>query len=267
VGECVPARPNPKRDEAAVRAVGNIFSPVSSGRISADIVDQIKGAIREGRLSPGDRLPPERSLAEQFGASRVTVRDALRILEASGLIEIRVGARGGAFVTSPASEIVAEGLANMIMLASLSAEEVTEARFMLELGMMPMVCERATEEDIEDLAEICERAEEALRNKSYGVELSAEFHTRLARCTHNTAIEMIVNSFHGPLLMSLLRAKSVAPEMGGRGVEEHKELVEAISKRDLKRAHWIMSQHLARTAERLGLSRLTERLTRTGNPE
>jgi DNA-binding FadR family transcriptional regulator len=263
----VPATPETEGDESGVRAVGGIFSPVSSGRISAEIVDQIKRAIREGQLSPGDRLPPERTLAEQFGASRVTVRDALRILEASGLIEIRVGARGGAFVTAPASEIVGEGLANMIMLASLSAEEVTEARFMLELGMMPMVCERATDDDVAALAEICERAEQALQNNSYGVELSAEFHTRLARCAHNTAIEMIVNSFHGPLLMSLLRAKAVAPEMGGKGVEEHKELVDAIRERDAKRAHWIMSQHLARTAERLGLSRLTERLTRTGNPQ
>jgi GntR family transcriptional regulator, transcriptional repressor for pyruvate dehydrogenase complex len=263
----VPATPETERDESGVRAVRDIFSPVSSGRISAEIVDQIKRAIREGQLSPGDRLPPERTLAEQFGASRVTVRDALRILEASGLIEIRVGARGGAFVTAPASEIVGEGLANMIMLASLSAEEVTEARFMLELGMMPMVCERATADDVAALAEICERAEQALQNNSYGVELSAEFHTRLARCAHNTAIEMIVNSFHGPLLMSLLRAKAVAPEMGGRGVEEHRELVDAIRERDAKRAHRIMAQHLARTAERLGLSRLTERLTRTGNPQ
>jgi GntR family transcriptional repressor for pyruvate dehydrogenase complex len=262
----VPASVDPERDASMVRPVGDIFSRVSSGRISAEIVDQIKRAIREEQLSPGDRLPPERSLAEQFGASRVTVRDALRILEASGLIEIRVGARGGAFVTAPASEIVGEGLANMIMLASLSAEEVTEARFMLELGMMPMVVERATEEDIAALEEICDRADEKLRNKTYGVELSAEFHTRLAGCTHNSAIEMIVNSFHGPLLMSLLRAKAVAPEMGGRGTEEHRELVEAIRERDPKRAHRIMSQHLARTAERLGLSGLTERLTRSVNP-
>jgi GntR family transcriptional regulator, transcriptional repressor for pyruvate dehydrogenase complex len=129
------------------------------------------------------------------------------------------------------------------------------------------VCERATQDDIEALAEICKRGEEALRNKSYGVELSAEFHTRLARCAHNSAVEMIVNSFHGPLLMSLLRAKAVAPEMGGRGVEEHKELVDAIRERDPKRAHSIMAKHLARTAERLGLSKLTERLTRTGNSQ
>jgi GntR family transcriptional regulator, transcriptional repressor for pyruvate dehydrogenase complex len=248
------------RDDS-LRAADDIFSPVSTGRISEEIVDQIKGAILEGRLSPGDRLPPERNLAERFGASRVTVRDALRILEASGLIEIRVGARGGAFVTAPAAEIVGEGIANMIMLSSLSPEEVTEARFLLELGMMPMVCERATDDDIDALSEICERSEAALRDKAYRVELSAEFHTRLARCTHNKAIEMILNSFHGPLLMSLMRAKEVAPEMGGRGVEEHKELVQAIRDRDEARAHVIMSAHLARTAERLGLPGLTERLT------
>jgi DNA-binding FadR family transcriptional regulator len=67
--------------------------------------------------------------------------------------------------------------------------------------------------------------------------------------------------------MSLLRAKAVAPEMGGKGVEEHKELVDAIRERDPQRAHLIMAKHLARTAERLGLSGLTERLTRTGNPQ
>jgi GntR family transcriptional regulator, transcriptional repressor for pyruvate dehydrogenase complex len=253
-----------EHDPSPETALGarDMFSPVTPGRISHEIVQQIKWAIRDRRLRPGDRLPPERELSERFRASRVSVRDALRVLEAGGLIEIRVGARGGAFVRAPAPGIVGEGIANMLSLSVVTPEEVTEARSIFELGMMPLVCDRATDEDIEELVAICDRSEEALRSESYRVELSAEFHGRLARATHNAAVEMLVDSFHDALLMSLMRAKEIAPEMGGRGVEEHKDLVAAIASRDADRAQNIMATHLARTADRLGLRALAARLRR-----
>ncbi|MGH2734199.1 MAG: FadR/GntR family transcriptional regulator [Actinomycetota bacterium] len=241
-----------------------MFSPVTPGRISHEIVRQIKWAIRDRRLEPGDRLPPERELSERFRASRVSVRDALRVLEAGGLIEIRVGARGGAFVRAPAPGIVGEGIANMLTLSVVTPEEVTEARALFELGMIPLVCERASEEDIAALVGICERSEEALEKEAYRVELSAEFHVRLAAAAHNAAVEMLVDSFHDALLMSLIRAKEVAPEMGGRGVAEHRAMVDAIVARDPERAQHIMATHLARTAERLGLDSLADRLNRAG---
>ena len=246
-GNGIEGRASPQAAEGS----NNLFSRVTPGRISQDIVQQVKGAIREGQLKPGDRLPPERELTERFGASRVTVRDALRILEANGLIEIRVGARGGAFVTAPAPDRVGEGIANMLMMASVTAEEVTEARLIFELGLVPAVCERRTDEDIEALEEICDHAERALRDGDYDMSLSAAFHTRFARCTHNGAIEMIVDSFHGPLLMSLTKAKQVAPQMGRRGTKEHRQLVAAIRDRDHELARSIMDKHLRRTAERL----------------
>ena len=229
-----------------------LFSRVSGGRISVEIVEQIKAAVSEGHLGPGDRLPSERDLTERFGVSRVTVRDALRILEATGLIEVRVGARGGAFITAPVPALVSEGLANMLLLSSVTPAEVTEARFIFELGMIPLICERATEQDVAELTAICERSEEALRARKYHVGLSAEFHTRLARASHNGAIEMIVDSFQGPLLMSLIKAQERAPEMGDPGVKEHRQLVKAISNGEAERAHEIMFKHLGRTARRLG---------------
>src|ERR671927_1736990 len=81
-----------------------MFSRVNAGRISGLIVDQIRLLIRDGHLTAGDRLPSERELGERFGVSRVTVREALRGLEAQGLVAIRVGAHGGAFVTAPTSD-------------------------------------------------------------------------------------------------------------------------------------------------------------------
>jgi DNA-binding FadR family transcriptional regulator len=242
-----------RRGYAWVRKDVRVFTPVSAERISHEIVNQIKAAILAGRVKQGDRLPAERDLAEQFGVSRVTVRDALRILEAAGLVQIRVGARGGAIVTAPGTSRVGEGIANMLLLSTVTPADVTEARSVFELGSIPLMCERATADDIAALLEICDRSDAALATGDFQVGLSAEFHTRLYRATHNAAIEMIIESFRAPLLMLLQRAKEVAPEMGHAGAAEHRAVVEAIVDHDVERAHRIMSEHLARTADRVGV--------------
>ena len=238
-------------EPAADASRDGMFTAVSPNRMSEAIVAQIKTLIRTNRLRPGDRLPSERELCERMGVSRVTVREALRILEAGGLVEIRVGARGGAFVTTPSSERLGAGLADLINLAPVTAVEVTEARLVFELGIIPTIVERATDEDIEDLRRLTREHVTALRQGEYTMARSAEFHVRLAACTHNAAIEMLVHSFHGPLLMSLREAATAAPLMGQRGVYEHRDLIEAIAARDVAAATEIMHRHLSRTARRL----------------
>jgi GntR family transcriptional regulator, transcriptional repressor for pyruvate dehydrogenase complex len=229
-----------------------LFSRVSVGRISEIIVDQIRLLMRQGQLKPGDRLPPERDLCERFGVSRVTVREALRMLESSGLVEIRVGARGGAFVTAPSSDRVGEGLADLLTLSVISAADVTEVRMILEAGIVPLVCERATEEDLADLEAICRRSEAALAAGDYSMDMSLEFHIRVAQSTHNPAVVMLVESFRGPILMSLQQAHEAAPEMGALGTREHEQFIEAVRRRDVDTASTIMREHLERTAHRLG---------------
>ncbi len=229
-----------------------MFTPVSTGRISGEIVGQIKRAIREGRLAPGDQLPPERDLTKQLAVSRVSVRDALRALEAHGLIEVRVGARGGAFVTAPAPKLIGEGLTSMLMLASVTPAEVTEARIVFELAMLDLAVERATDEDLAELEEICDRADASLATGSYDVVLSAEFHTRLARCTHNGAVALFADTFHGAVVASLEQAQQIDPAVGRTGTVEHRALVDAIRSHDAAAARAIMSEHLSRTAQRIG---------------
>lgn len=230
----------------------SLFQPVNAGRVSAEIVEQIKSAIRAGQLGPGDRLPPERELTELFGVSRVTVRDALRVLEATGLVEIRVGAGGGAFVTAPDTGDVGEGISNMLLMRTVSPADVTETRMILEVGMLPLVCERATDEDLEILDGICAKAEETLKGDSdYDVALSAEFHAQLANATHNEVIRLLTEPLHHPLESSLRQAKSRAPEMGHEGTREHRSLIAAIRAKDVEKAQAIMREHLGRTAERV----------------
>ena len=231
---------------------GPLLSRVSVGRISEVIVDQIRVLIRKGQLAAGDRLPSERELCERFGVSRVTVREALRVLEANGLVEIRVGARGGAFVTAPSSRLVGAGIADLISLATMSAVEVTEARMVFELGIVALVCERATDEDIAALQAICDRSTAALEGGEYPLELSARWHIRFALATHNRAVAMLVESLHDPLLHSLELAREAAPLHGRQGVEEHRGLIAAIADRDVETATTLMRTHLARTAQRVG---------------
>jgi GntR family transcriptional regulator, transcriptional repressor for pyruvate dehydrogenase complex len=254
-----PGTTSPAADRATVPNKGDLLSRVSVGRISEVIVDQIRLLIRSGQLTAGDRLPSERELCERFGVSRVTVREALRVLEANGLVDIRVGSRGGAFVTAPTSRMVGEGIADLISLSSLSALEVTEARMVFELGLVPLVCERATEEDIAALYAICDRSSVALETADeYPLALSAEWHTRFAHATHNRAIGLLAESLHDPMIRSLQQARSTEPTHGRRGVEEHRALVEAVAERDVERATELMSVHLNRTAARVAVAEKAE---------
>jgi GntR family transcriptional repressor for pyruvate dehydrogenase complex len=118
------------------------------------------------------------------------------------------------------------------------------------------VCQRADEQDIAELLEICDRAEAMLESdNAYSVSLSAEFHVRVAKASHNPAIEMLAESFHGPVLASLVRAQEEDPKVGIVGTAEHREFVLAVQRRDVEAATAVMSRHLARTAERLRSSK------------
>lgn len=238
-------------ETSGTRANDELFTAVSPNRMSEAIVRQIRELIRTGRLRPGDRLPSERDLGERVGVSRVTVREALRVLEAGGLIEIRVGARGGAFVTSPSSAKIGTDLADLVTLSPLTPVEVTEARQVFENGIVGLVVERATEQDIADLRDMVEQHATALREGRYGMPMSAAFHVRFAASAHNAAIESLVRSFHGPLLMSLREAQVAQPMMGHRGTAEHRDIVEAVAARDTERARELMATHLRRTARRV----------------
>src|SRR4051795_8456691 len=144
-----------------------MFAPVAVSRASTAIVSQIRTAIVTGQLEQGQRLAPERGLAEQFGVSRVTVRDALRALEAMGLVEVRVGARGGAFVTVPTGSVVGQTMSDMMIMKAITPEDVVEARLVVELGTVTLACARATDDDLAELQDLAERSQSALAAKTY----------------------------------------------------------------------------------------------------
>src|SRR3979411_1052358 len=121
----------------------SVLAPIRPTRASSDVIAQIRRAILSGQYRPGDRLPTEREMARQFGVSRVTVRDALRALEAAGLLEIRVGGQGGPYVKEPDPARLAESLRTHFHLQGTTFAELAEARLALETTAARLAAERA----------------------------------------------------------------------------------------------------------------------------
>lgn len=240
----------------------DLFVPVAVTRASSAITDQIRTAITSGRVKQGERLPSERELASQFGVSRVTVRDALRALEATGLVEIRVGARGGAFVRAPSGSVVAQAMSDMLLMSDVGPENVVEARLMVELGTVTLACARATDEDLDALRALLDRGRAAMAAGTYTRELSWEFHALLAIAAHNQAVEGLTKSFRTTLSMHPVRVREPRDRSFAATMKEHTRILRAVEDKDSDTARREMANHLLRgtgldkqEAELLGLWR------------
>jgi len=222
------------------------FSPVRPTRASADVIAQIRQAIFSGRYRPGDRLSTERELARQFGVSRVTVRDALRALEASGLIEVRVGGQGGPYVAQPDVLRLSESLENHLRLSGISFRELAEARQALETTAARLAAERATADDLARLAAALRKPTEP--SQSAGASL--DFHAALVAAAHNRALLSMFSATRALLRQALGELHARQPDMAAAGHHAHQALHDAIAARDPETAVRVMRAHLHEFADR-----------------
>ncbi|HXW83752.1 MAG TPA: FadR/GntR family transcriptional regulator [Candidatus Binataceae bacterium] len=173
------------------------FKRIRTPRAFEEIAEQIRKQLSDRRLRAGDRLPPERALAAQFGVSRNTLREALRSLENSGLLRLQKGATGGAFVRESTGDAIVTGLRDMFHLGAIQPGQLTEARVAIESIAVRMACERATAEDIDALNANIAAAERAARDKIDFYDQAAthlDFHRILARATKNPVMEIVMEA-------------------------------------------------------------------------
>lgn len=175
---------------------GPRFRPVRAQRAFEEISAQIRETLSAGRLKPGDRLPAERDLAVQLGVSRNTLREALRLLEFSGLVRMRKGTAGGAFVREANGEHVVAGLRDLYERGAITPAHLTEARMWIETVVVRVACKRATRADMDALdanvaaAERAERADDIeLRGR-----INLEFHRLLGRATRNPIMSIFMDA-------------------------------------------------------------------------
>src|SRR4051795_5552455 len=134
------------------------FAKAQRVRSFADVLEQLREAILAGRIRPGDRLPAERDLCAEFGVGRPTLREALRSLEAVGLIEVRPGKSGGSFAAAPSESTVGEALAALVNLRGASLEDLAEFRVDFEGENAAWAARRADAADITALEALAAEA-------------------------------------------------------------------------------------------------------------
>ena len=217
------------------------LEPVKSIRIYEDIVRQVKALIADGHLKSGDRLPPERDLAERFRVSRTSVREALRSLQSRGLIEIRAGE--GAFVRDVSVEALIEPLALVILPYREAVGELFEARRLLEPAIAAMAARRATREELAEMERIlAEQSREVAQGRT-GMTQDSALHAAIAQSAHNRAIVRIVSALVDLLAQS--REESLhTPGRPTRSHQDHRRILRAIRRRDEAGAHRAMLEHL-----------------------
>src|SRR3954451_21270613 len=160
-----------------------------------DVVGQLREAILSGRIRPGDRLPGERQLCESFGVGRPTLREALRSLEAAGLIEVRPGKGGGSYAVTPSEATVGDALAALVNLRGASLEDLSEFRVDFEGENAAWAARRADASDIASLEQIVAQAREASVEALAGVDV--RWQEALARATKNRLRIGIALGIHG----------------------------------------------------------------------
>jgi GntR family transcriptional repressor for pyruvate dehydrogenase complex len=215
--------------------------PIRSTRIYEEIVRQIKTMIAEGRLTSGDRLPPERELAEKFLVSRTSVREALRALESLGLVEIRPGE--GTFIREISVDRLVEPLALVMVSQREALAELFEARRLLEPAIAGLAAARATPDEIQDMERILEdQAREVVAGRT-GFAQDAQFHAAIGRAAHNEAITRIAHAVMDLLTQS--REESLnTPGRPSRSHDDHRRILQAIAERQPAAAERAMRDHL-----------------------
>ncbi len=223
-----------------------MFTNVNQGKRSVFIVNQIRESILLGRLKPGDRLPSEQKLMEQFGVSRFTLREALSALETLGFVEIRKGAGGGPVVKEVAMDVARDSIANFLHFQKVSVADLSEIRKVIEPYLAGQMAQDISDEDIEYLSALndacaatLDRGEEII-----GGEHEIDFHVHMARASGNPVLIMILD-FVNKLLADLKLDMQPGAAFSRQVVADHERILQALRNRDKDAAAQAMYEHVA----------------------
>jgi DNA-binding FadR family transcriptional regulator len=225
------------------------FDAVRSARLFEEICDQIKGRLAQGKIRPGDKLPAERDLARQFGVSRSAVREALRALEVSGLVELRKGVKGGAYLLEESAPLT-QSMEDMIDLGRVSMRDFTEARILITEVVMRLACERGKKKDFDAIEKDIDRLEAAVARGEGRSDTSyiTNFYDLLAAATGNQMLRFLTHAIAN-LLARLINAKQPAPmnDLGRR----RRAILRSLRARDADKAGKLLTEHLMRVHARM----------------
>lgn len=222
-----------------------LVEPVKRYRLYQDIVAQIEALLDRGDLRPGDQLPTERALAEQFQVSRASVREALRALELLGMVETRAG--GGTFVRHAAASDLARPLSALLSRGHPLAD-VIEVRGLIEPGIAASAAERVTPGQLDELREILAAQERKIGAGESYAEEDTRFHELIGRAAGN---ELLVTMLAA--IFDVLRASReewlLTNTRAHASVDAHRRILAALEARDAAAAREASAEHIRAVGE------------------
>lgn len=217
------------------------FQQVKTRRVFEEICDQIRQRLASGALRPGDKLSAERDLALEFKVSRPAVREALRTLEISGVVSLRKGVKGGAFIRDGNPAILTQSLQDLVFLGRVSLRSLAETRMLINGVVMKLACERATEEDFRKIGENIDFIESS-EDLDHRAESGLLFFRLIAQATRNEVLTMLVDSLGDIVRYVIDKTGRVArPEL----VAVRRRILKAMRARDANAAIKAMNKFLA----------------------
>ena len=213
-----------------------------SASLSSQIVADVREALTAKRLRPGDFLGTEKDLAGRHGVSRIVARDALRTLEALGIVEIRMGKGGGARVARGNPRLFAEALAVQLDLTGVTAAEILDAQRAVECMAAELAAANATPADHARLRALLAEAEPKLDDVDAYTVSSREFHLAIAEASHNRVLAVQFISLQNVSWPS--RNTTLTLKVARRILDVHRELADLIEMRDAAGARALMDDHV-----------------------
>lgn len=216
---------------------------MAASRVFESVAADIRERVSMGELEPGDKLSSERVLAERYGVSRAGVREALRSLERGGVIEVRKGPGGGAFIRTADAGLVMQSLSDVISLGAVPIADLTESRTILMTNVVRLACERGTDADFDRLDESITKTERLSMEgnlEARRIQL-LDFYRLLSQATRNEVMVILVC-----VLTDLVLKLMARYDVGQRPatVQTHRKIVSCLRKRASDEAVALMTSHL-----------------------
>lgn len=218
-------------------------------RVTDQIIDRLVSMIADGKFKPGDKLPPEPRLMEQFGVGRSSLREAVGALSLTGMLTVRPGY--GTHVSAAWGESATQPLRwGMFMGWREKIHEFIEARVAIEEALVGMAAERATEADMAEIKRCHELLKSSKVTKRQAIHADLVFHAAIAKASHNSVLARFIEELRQPIKNWMEQKASL---FGGydKVFEQHETVLEAILARDPPRARRAMREHLEAVGERL----------------
>lgn len=230
----------------------SLLKPVATTRLYVQIARQIADAVQQEQFKIGDRLPPERTLAEELNVSRASVREALSALEILGIVESRSG--NGTFIRRPPTEWTYLGtIFEEFVAHEESPHEVLEARRLLEPVVAQLAAERATPGQISQLELSLQAIEQAMTTNAARIEADTAFHLAIATATGNSMlvrqVQLLVAAMQSQLWTVLNQRTPKDTVLAQKFLEDHRRIYAAIQSRNPTAAAAAMTEHISNVAE------------------